>query len=85
MGFYCTVAATITPLSGVNGTVTGSTAGATAFIPGYSGGDAFYSLVVPSFTTLLHISTCLLSTTFDTVLALTSVCPAGPYTLQEMG
>jgi hypothetical protein len=84
-GFYCNEEATITPLSGVNGTTTGTTAGAMAYVPGYSGGDAFYSLVVPAYTTLLHISTCLLATSFDTVLALTSVCPAGSYTLQEMG
>jgi hypothetical protein len=85
MGFYCTTNATITPLDGLNGTLTASTAGEPAFVPGYAGGDAFYSIDVPANTTLLHLSTCLLATEFDTVLALTSTCPAATYTFAEMG
>jgi hypothetical protein len=85
LGFYCNATATITPLGGLNGTLTGSTAGAPDYVPGYAGGDAFYSITVPANTSLLHLSTCLLQTEFDTVLALTSTCPAATYTFAEMG
>jgi hypothetical protein len=85
MGVYCTAPVTIMPLIGPNGTLTSTTAGAAACVPGYAGGAAFYSIQVGPNTTLLHVSTCLPSTAFDTTLVLTSGCPAGPYTFAEMG